>query len=212
MKLKNLICSAVAGVALAASCFTAEAQLGFDTFTPIRIIPFGVGALNKGIATNNFTTGVAVTNGPIDRVNFFGKSQVLIYVNTNTPTAFNLSAQIFGSSDTTNFTAITNFAQVTNYTAFALTGSTVTNIVTNQVVLPGILTTPSATANLFAGNYLAPLSQTNTVATTLQPGWNSIAFTAQDQFRYLYIVYTPVGTNINASAVFIGTPIQPNTD
>ena len=195
----------------------ASAQVGFDTFTPVRLLPFTGATTAK--TTNIFTAGTVVTNGPIDKSLFTGRSTILIAAGSNITTTGTLTAQVYGSPDTTNFYALTNYAVVTNTTSFIATNGIYTNLtITNTPYLPGTLTTPTAYSAGYATPYLAALPFTNGGAITLPLNPDSItqfAFPMIDQYRYLYIVWTPSatsGTNLFGNAWLLTTPINNSGD
>ena len=202
--MKNkLIIAVVAAVSLVATV-AVNAQT-YDLFNATRTLVL-VAPQNIGAASG------AVTNTPVDHVRLTGRVLVNFQSITNTgTTGGTLTATLYSSPDQTNLTAIANYALATStalsYTNY-LYGST--NLIgSNTELAPGVVTTPTVWSGGFATSYLAPAPFTNTGAITLNGKPNvQASFNIDDQFRYIYVVYTPGGTvtNFTVAAQIIGTP------
>ena len=233
MKLTKILL--VAGLAASISA-SALAGIGFDTYNVPRIVPFPGGRLAgvvSGATTNGFLAGTPVTNGPIDIGIFGGVGSITFLTATNVtqsnsvampggPSTGTLTAQVYGSPDTTNLYALTNFALINGPTMILITNQLPilggTNAAaTNYTMMPWTMTTPTAATAGYATP--APVRSgyqvfTNGGAITVTPGapqsnyW-TIGFQVSDQYRYLYVVWTPsatTGTNFLGTAFFNGVP------
>ena len=196
---------------LALAVVSAQAQVGFDTVYGSRTV-----VITPPV---NFVAGTSASN-IIDRTPFLGVGQVTIFANTNAVTTGSLTAQVFTSPDLTNWTALANYALVSSTTAFNFTNGYYggTNLIaTNNVLLPGTLTTPTAATSSYAAiPYLAKLAWTNNGSITVSKGgvW-LLGFNVNDQARYIDVQWTPsatTGTNFSGSAIFTGVPIYPAAD
>ena len=158
-------------------------------------------------SAQNFVNGSAVvTNGPIDVRLLDGTALVTIFSATNTgTTGGTMTAQLYGSQDQTNLTALT-------YSLATATSVSYTNYwydtnglkATDVYLLPGTITTATASTAGFAGSYLVPAPFTNTGAITCSAKYpTQVGVIIGDAPRYLYIVWTPGGTatNFTCSAV-----------
>lgn len=197
MKLFRNILTAVA---LVAACVTSHAQGSFDLFGSTRTLVLATPQTIRETAS-------VVTNGPIDTHGYVGIGEVTISSLTNA--LGTVTAQLYTSSDTTNLTALSNFATSTSTTV------NVTNLMyggtalyaANQYLLPGTLTTPTASSAGWATTYLNPAPFTNSAAITITAkGLYKIGYNVADAGRYLYVVYTVTGANTNftTSAEFTG--------
>ena len=198
----------------AAACLaiSASAQLGFDAYSASREIIVSA-PQNITVATANGLT----TNGPVDCSLLIGNVKLDITANTNLATSTGtLTASLYGSTDGTNMTAISNYAiQQTAY-SLSITNMGYANstnlVVTDSLLLPGTITTPSAASAGFASPYLLPTPYTNSAAITLVSSGavtknTMVGLRIKDQPRYLFIVYTATGgtsTNITVSATLTG--------
>ena len=176
---------------------------GVDTFGVTRSIVLAM--------PTNITSSIPLlTNGPIDTHGFYGVACVDFMTWTNGTGANALTAQLYTSPDGTNLTALANYALATSSTV------TVTNlmygntnlIATNNMIAPGVYTTPAAASVGWATPYLAPAQFTNTGAVTVaSKGYTRIGYNVADAARYLYVVWNDGGgaiTNATASALFTG--------
>ncbi len=205
MKFKTLSLVAAVAALFVAGAYNARAVFGFDYFATPRTLVFG-GPQNFGPIT-----AAATTNGPIDARFFDGIAKVDIVCSTNTGnTGGTMTAQIYGSNDQTNFTALSGYAVITSPTSVAYTnlfyGSPGLQA-TNKYLLPGTITTPVAATAGFAAPYLAPLAYTNAGPITVTTsGIYELGFNIDDAPRYLYVVWTPGGTvtNFTGSAILTG--------
>ena len=203
----------------------AMAQVGFDAYSQMRVLTFGP-KNGVGTVTNVFTAGLNVTNGPIDKGAYIGMGMIIINTLTNIGTSTgSLTFQVYDSPDTTNLTAITNFAFISGPTQLLYTNAGYpvvggTNAAaTNYALLPWTPTTPTASSAGFNTPYpvrSGMLSFTNGGSVTVTPGAAQsntfvMAFPLIDRQRYLYCVWGPSatsGTNLAGTAQLIGIPIQ----
>jgi hypothetical protein len=199
-------------VAFLSACISANAQgYGFDEFfatrtdvlcSPTNIIG-GAGATYAGPLTNQWQF----------LESFSGGAKIDILATTNVGTSGGtMTCTVQVSTDTTNVATITNIAMITAPTLSTITntyyGST-TLLSTNAVLIPGTLTTPTASSAGFATPYPADSPYTNGGAVTLSAGVPmQIGFLVQNQPRYLRTIWTPAGsaTNWTVSAVLTARP------
>jgi hypothetical protein len=155
-------------------------------------------------------TVTAASNNCVDIHAFTGIITVDIFSSTNDNSSGN-TFTLETSSNTTNWTALANFA-VGNPTAALFTNLYVSTIpvwVTNNYNLPGTNTTPTASTAGFASPYLITSPFTNAGAISMNTGFYTVAFRADDQPRYFHIKFALSGTNACAGAVITGRPAQP---
>lgn len=199
--MKKLIIALVAAVGLVAT--VADAQT-YDLFNGTRVLVM-TSPQNIGVGQST------VTNGPVDHVRLTGRVLVSLNTITNTgTTGGTLTATLYSSPDQTNLTAITGIALATSTTLSYTNGLYGgTNLVANNTVMePGVATSPTVYSSGFAAPYLAPAAFTNTGAITLNGKPNVLAsFNIDDQYRYIYVIYTSGGsaTNFTTSGLIIGT-------
>jgi hypothetical protein len=202
MKFIQKILAAIAGLALATSAF---AQL--DTFGPTRSIII----LSPTNLSGSAATG-SVTNGVIDTHGFDGIATIDLLMVTNS--AGTLTAQIEGATDCTNWTAFSSYALATSTTIIVTNGyyGSTNLTATNVYLLPGVITTPTASTAGWATPFLNPALFTNTAAVTMvSGGYYKIGYNVADAPRYLHIVWTAKGTsvtNVWIGALFTGRRAQ----
>ena len=206
MKFNKFILGLVAvGVMFTTSAVRANnGDLFESTRTYVLAAPQNIG-VNGGVGL--------ITNGPIDHLKFSGRVKIDFLTSTNTgTTGGTLTATVYTSPDQTNLTALANYALIRSATTENITNLTYggTNLYAgNSILLPGTKTTPVASSSFWTTTYLAPLPFTNSGAITLN-GNNTvqIGFNADDQARYIYVVYTAGGTvtNFTTSAILTGLP------
>ncbi len=202
MKFTKTLMVFLAALALVLMALPARAQ-NMDTFAQPRAIVLAAPRILDASAA-------VFTNGPIDIGGYVGTANIDIFSVTNAGGA--LTAGLYTSTDQTNIVAVTNYALISASTSYSYTnrywGST--NIYgTNPWLLPGTLTTPTASTSSFAGQYLdqTTVPFTNSaVITVTSKGVYRVGLRPQDNRRYLYIVWTPTGSSSNdiVSAVFNG--------
>lgn len=195
MKFSKIILVLLAVIGFAVS---SPAQYGFNTFSATRTI---VAATPQNIGADS---GL-VTNGPIDLLKLQGVGILNLVTVTNTgTTGGTLAALLYTSADQTNLVAVTNFALITVPTTDTITNVSYggTNLTAaNSVLLPGTITTPTASSSGFATPYLAPAPFTNSGAITLNGNKAvQVGLPVSSLRRYLYIVYQPGGTVTNFTA------------
>ncbi len=183
----------------------AAAHPNFDIFGQTRtviVVP----------ATNFFQSGstaITITNGTVDLKDFLGVVQFGMCVTTNGLTNANNLQKFSGwlehSTDNTNWASLTTAASSTqtaiNETNFNYGGT----IVTNQVLLPGTITTPGASVQ--PGSYLSQAQYTNAgiFCTNVAAGWFTLGVPAQTLQRYVRVIETATGTNAVFSVGVIAT-------
>jgi len=192
MKLKNLfvLVATVFGLAI-----SANAQLGFDAFAGTRTLVVS--------AAPNLAAASFVTN-TIDKVRLGGTGALTFLTATNTgATGGTLTATLYGSTDKTNFVAISNYALLTAPSTETITNYFYggTNLTTaNSVFLGGTVVTPTAYTAGWATPYIAPAQFTNSGAITLNGSSASavqVGLRLVDYPRYLHVVYNGGGTVTN---------------
>lgn len=159
----------------------------------------------------NFVIGTAfVTNGPIDVRMFDGNGVLTLFCATNTgTTGGTMTANIYGSDDQTNFTALTyalSTATTVSYTNNRYGGTNLTS--SSTYLLPGTWTTPTAATAGWATPYFAQAQFTNTAGVTVTGrSFYNVGLSIGDCPRYLYVVWQPGGTatNFTAGALLTGT-------
>jgi hypothetical protein len=189
----------LAAIGLLTFCLApvAQAQLGFDTYSTVRALPIGTPQFL-------FNATGPVTNGPVDIIGFYGRSDLLVTCGTNGGGTLTLTVQ--SSSDSTNWTSIANFALINSTTAQAFTntyyGST-NLIVTNNYVLPYTVTTPTAASAGFFTPYPAYIPFTNAAGaiTVTAAGTYIVGINLTDNPRYLHVIWTPTGAATNNTFV-----------
>lgn len=188
----------IVALAVASFAITCQAQRSFDSFAVPRT------AILAGPENIIFTTAGVVTNGPVSTPIFDGVASIDLFSITNTgATGGTLTAQLYGSNDKTNFTAISNYALISTPTGIIYTnyqyGSA--QLSTNNYLLPGTIVTPTPATAGFATPYVNPLPFTNTGAITMTTsGYYKVGLSINDYPRYLYVVWTPGGTVTNFTA------------
>ncbi len=190
MKLIKYIAALAALIAAIATPVSAQ-QGNFDYF----------GAPRTFVVTPPTSKTVTFSNTvPVDIHGSQGIAKVDFSCVTNTG-GTTVTASLFTSPDQTNWTALANYALATS-TAIVVTNTyygTTNLTTTNTILLPGVLTTPSAATAGFANQYILPAQYTNSGAVTLTGGaCTSIGFNIEDQQRYLSVLYT-LGATTNAS-------------
>jgi hypothetical protein len=199
MKFNKWFVGLATSAAVMLAC-SARAVIGFDAFANTRTAVL--------VAPTNFAAGTAFSNAPIDHIGLIGRGVVTIFSGKGAanPTG-TLTAQVVTSPDMTNWFVLTNFALITTPTAFPITNGFYggTNLATtNNILLPGTVTTPVGSTAGWVTPYLAPLAFTNGGPVTITtPGVYQLAFNLDDQYRYIGIQFVPSatsGTNFVGSA------------
>lgn len=181
---------------LAAMASGAYAQNGFDPYGGMRTV---VLAPSQNLL--NSAAG-ATTNTAVDLRVFTGIAKIDFFAQTNS--AGTLTVTLQGSTDSTNWSTFANYALSTatavNWTNTYYAAGTNNLVFTNTFLLPGTITTPTASTAGFASSYLFQAPFTNSGAITL-PGNTpvSIGVKIDDQLRYLRAIWTPGGTSTNVS-------------
>ncbi len=191
MKFNKIKLAVIAAITLAT--LPAVAQLGFDTYGQTRTIVLAPPSILNAGAT-------AFTNTPIDTHGFEGIAKVDIFSCTNSGGA--CTAQMFTSPDLTNWTALANYslAQSANVIYTNTIYGNATNLTaTNTYLLPGAITTPTASTAGFASPYLdssSPFTNSGAITITTKRFY-SIGYNIQDNARYAMMVFTPTGSGSN---------------
>jgi hypothetical protein len=195
--------TAVAAVALALG--VRAGGLGFDAFAATR-------AYVVSAPQNIGPSQSSVTNGPVDIVKSEGTGTLFFINATNTGTSGGtITATLYGSADTTNLVALSNFAVVQTSTdsitnLFYAGGGTNGLVANNSVIGYGTSTSPTAYSAGFNTPYIAPAQFTNSGAITLNGKTAvGVGLRITDLPRYLYVVYTTGGTvtNFTESALLL---------
>ncbi len=190
----------LAVVAVLAFATAARASLGFDTYKATRTYILAP-AQNIGWVSG----GAPVTNGPVDLVKSVGVAAIFFDTITNTgATGGTLTATLLGSPDQTNMFPVSNFYLVTNTINDVITNAYWggTNLLcTNIVMATSTPTTPNAAMAGYATPYPYYTPATNSGAITLNGNKTvEVGLNTDDQYRYLYVVYTTGGTVTNFTA------------
>ncbi len=151
--------------------------------------------------TMSGSTFASVTNGPQDKLGAVGQGFIDICASTNA-SGNTETAQIYTSPDQTNLTALANYGLINSTTSLTVTnflyGGTNGLTAANLYLLPGTITTPTASTSGWATPYVAEIPFTNSGAITISKGtYRVIINNMQDANRYFYIVYSASGTATN---------------
>lgn len=173
----------ILAVATLATCYTASAQ--YNVFEENRVINIPV-----------LLTSTSTVSNVFDISGFQGVALVHVAGFTNIGGA-TLTCQLVSSPDLTNWTAVpyaigtANTTIITNsFYAAALTG-------TNTYILPGAVTTPTASTAGFNTSYIATPVYTNVAATSITGAGKIFAFnTASTSGRYLSVIFNPSGASV----------------
>lgn len=191
---------AVASLSLAVTCY--GQGRGYDVFGALRTIQLGTPVTLTAVANG-------ATNAPIDTHGFDGVALIQILSLTNATTPGAVTAQLFTSDDTTNWTALANYA-VGTATSENITNKMSGNgtvIATQTTIYPGTVTTPTASSAGWATPYLLPAQFTNSGSVSiLAKGAYTVGYNVSDAKRYLEIVYS--GSNVTAGATFTAARAQ----
>ena len=208
MKLNKVFAKILCAIAAICLCATAHAQGEFDHYALDKTVFFQINSnitVNAGITSNN-TYAVDIGG------RFIGSGFIDIIVTTNWGTN-TVSVTPLTSPDTTNLTALANFAISTNYTltytnVTAFPNSTL--LATNSDSFPFINTTPTAYTAGFATPYGLPEPFTNTapVSPLILNGPNGLTNYTRigiqnmyDLPRYLYLGVRASGTNVIVATI-----------
>ena len=177
-----------------------SAMAQFDYFGQSR-------SLVVAAPTSLGATSTLVTNSPVNVKEFDGVARIDFSLYTNA--ACVVTAQIYTSPNGTNsWSALTNYAlatastlTITNVVALASGYTNGSALCTNNYLIPGVITTPTAATAGWAAPYVAPAQFTNQAAVTLNGQTiTSIGFNISDCAAYLEIVWGTSGTATNAIA------------
>lgn len=184
----------VVAVALA-SVVPAKAQLDF--FGDPRTL----------IVTSNQVLTATRSNDVVDLHGWVGTVKLDLGSSTNSQTN-QVQVQLYGSNDRTNFTTITYALGVTYQTIITnLYYGSGTPLATNNYILAGTVTTPTAATAGFATKYISQAPFTNTGAITFV-GNTTVGFEIADAPRYLQLVWTISSQTNGVSAVLTGRKQQ----
>lgn len=197
--MRNLKFSLVA-VLIALSAIASQAQGFFDFYAGARVVVIGGPTVVNG--------SIKVTNNPVDIRPLTGVGLFAFFNQTNnTATTGTLTATLETSADTTNWTALANYAFTTNQTAVNYTNIYYggTNLVaTNTYLFPGVVTTPTASTAGFATQYLLPNQYTNSGALSLNMNqWAILGVKLDDLQRYVHVIWNPGATVTNQVGCFL---------
>jgi len=208
MKFTNKILTAIAACALSAQTLMAG-SLGFDAYAGFRtVLP-----TNAPILLTAAIAGASgsLTNPAVDTFNWIGDGKVDVYAYSNS-LANVLTLAINGSTDCTNWTAITNLSlasaatlKVTN--SYLLSAGSYyynTNFyVTDNYLYPFTITTPNAFVAGFNTTYSNENPFTNGSPITLNGnGLTELGFHTFNIPRYLQFIYSATGTGVTNATAF----------
>ena len=199
-KIGSLFTLAITAAALFATAPAARAQLGFDSFYTTR----GFVLTSGGVAAGSLQTNY------IDRSALVGVG-VMDIIETTNPTSTGQSVWwlVTANNPTNNsWVLITNYALINGTTTYYITNlytGTTNMYVANNVLLPGVWTTPTASSASYATPYLAKLGFTNSGSQSFVSNnvWRA-AFPILDQQRYVGIIWSnsaTSGTNFMSTAI-----------
>lgn len=196
--IKKLLCAVTLAIGIGAA--SAQTAPGFDSFGGMRTVCWPAVE-----ATAIFS------NAPVDLRLFSGTVNLIIHGATNTNFG-TLTGTVETSPDLTNWTGIANVAIATQ-TAIKYTNSFYaanSMIATNTYLLPGTITTPTASTAGFASSYLLPTPFTNTpgAINLLTNGSYSIGFSVNDQPRYLHVLWNGTATNFTVAGSLTGRQLS----
>jgi hypothetical protein len=200
---------------LAAAVSATAGQYGIDAYAGMRtVLPSTTPTV---LAASNGAGGK--TNGPIDKFNWVGDAKIDFFSWTNAQVN-TVVATVQGSSDSTNWVALTNFSLATASTLNITNTAIVQNgtwyfgtnaIVTDNYLYPFAITTPQAFIAGWAAPYPLENQFTNSGTFTLTGnGMTEVGFRTIDQPRYLQIIWTASGagtTNVTCFSA-ITTPVS----
>jgi hypothetical protein len=141
----------------------------------------------------------------VDLTGYFGRANLLLtgYSNTNGAT---LTATLTASPDNTNWVAVSYASAVSTaiiYTNMFYGGTNLS--VTDTFLLPGTVTTPTASSSGFATPYWAAITWTNTAAISVIGGTVLVGINATDTPRYLRVIWTANDVAYTNTAVVSAT-------
>ena len=203
----KFIKSAVGLVAVGLFSFalTAAAQMGWDTFAGSRSTLI---APPQKLALVTLST----TNGPVDIVGYSGRGYISFFTYTNLAAGGGtVAVAIETSPDTTNWTALANYALINSATGINITNTYwgigtngVPNVTcSNNVYLPFTSTSPNAASAGFNTPYPAYVAWTN-AATSISansPGWYFVGLNLTDCPRYIHLIWNATGGATNGNTV-----------
>jgi hypothetical protein len=182
----------------------ARAQRGFDLFGGTRTLqvwqPTVLNFVGGPTFTNDGTAGGA--RGIVDTRLFTGTA--LLSISSFTNAGGSLTVQPYGSPDATNWTALANWAVISNTVTVVYTNTYYspqgTNVqIADKWLVPGTFTAPTAATAGFATTYLSPSTPfTNAAAIDITAkAIYLIGLNMDDCPRYLQLWFTPTGSSSN---------------
>lgn len=203
----KLITKILAALALILCVSTVRAQSGFNVYEGFRTTVVAPQTLSSGSGAG------IVTNWPVDLHGFEGVASLILTVGTNVGGG-TLTCSVETSPDLTNWTALGSYSlaspTVVKYTNTFYGGTSL--IATNVYLLPGTITTPTASSAGFATQYLNPAPYTNSGSINVinTNGVTVVGFNIQDTQRFMHVYWTPGGTVTNyiSSAVLVARKQQ----
>jgi hypothetical protein len=182
----------ILGICVALLAVSANAQ---DTFGTTRTLQ---------VAKPTAVAAATATN-TVDLVGFYGRANILLTGYTNT-TGSTLTATLTASPDNTNWVAVSYASAVSTaiiYTNMFYGGTNLS--VTDTFLLPGTVTTPTASSSGFATPYWAAITWTNTAAISVIGGTVLVGINATDTPRYLRVIWTANDVAYTNTAVVSAT-------
>ncbi len=144
----------------------------------------------------------ATTSTPVDTHGYLGIAKIDFFTSTNGGGTLTVAFET--SPDTTNWTALANFALATSTTVIytnTMFGNSTNLTATNTYQLPGVITYPTASSSGWATPYIVPAQFTNSGTLTVTASkFYSIGYNISDNARYIHAIWTPTGLATNGAA------------
>ena len=176
----------------------------FDQFAGPRFV-----VLSSGTDLTNHSGTLTASNSVVDIHGYDGVAAVYFNAQAYAGSGGKIYAYLEDSADGTNFFMLTNVAAAVSATynmvnyAYSTNGFTATN----SYLLPGTVTTATASSAGFAGTYLAPAAFTGygVLCTNVSTANAVLGFPIQGARRYLHIAYTVTGSDVafKTSAILV---------
>lgn len=147
------------------------------------------------------------SNDYIDIHGWVGTAKIDLSSTTNSQTN-QIVCQVYTTNDKTNFTALTYALGVPTAIIYTnLYYGSGTPLATNNFILAGTVTTPTAATSGFATKYISSAPFTNTGSITFV-GAQMIGFEIADAQRYIQVVWTVSGQTNGVGATLTGRKQQ----
>jgi hypothetical protein len=192
-----------------------KAQLGVGMFDETRAVSVYGPSM---FANPTPSASILVTNRPVDLSQYNGRGEFIINESTNGQVAGTSQYYLYSSPDTTNWSAVTNYAVISGttsvistnlYYGFGTNGSGGC-LATNFMFMPYSFLTPTPWISFWATPYQSFNLFNNSGPVSLAPqGTTIIGYNVTDNGRYFEgVVSNTAGATSNCvfSATFLGTP------